>query len=227
MWKEGRRYDDMHICVLMLRNKAMYNIVLVGKYIWDVLSSFPHPFACTWWLFCHSYTDLFFTVAHCYCWNFYVLLLLTVTLFTFFHRAFERIWPTRCSGFGYQGSAKVCAHLLQWMLTSYIFRNDFTLEWCRPSRIETVTRIIQTKRYCTWSKFIYVFALTWRCWYDWSWFVSYSFLLSNVFSSLSSGMRSIILLALRETTRLRGKKKQDIHVIFRGLLLNSYDDTIT
>ena len=68
------------------------------------------------------------------------------------------------SGFGYQGSAKVCAHLLQWMLTSYIFRNDFTLEWCRPSRIETVTRIIQTKRYCTWSKFIYVCCLDLRGW---------------------------------------------------------------
>ena len=135
MWKEGRRYDDMHICVLMLRNKAMYNIVLVGKYIWDVLSSFPHPFACTWWLFCHSYTDLFFTVAHCYCWNFYVLLLLTVTLFTFFHHSFKRIWPTRCSGFESGVSQGMCSSSPM-DVKSYIFRNDFTLEWCRPSRIE-------------------------------------------------------------------------------------------
>ena len=179
MWKEGRRYDDMHICVLMLRNKAMYNIVLVGKYIWDVLSSFPHPFACIWWPFCHSYTDLFLTFVHCCRWRFDVLLFTHCCCFSLsFIALFKGCGLHSCIVDLDQGSAKVCAHLLQWMLTSYIFRNDFTLEWCRPSRIETVTRIIQTKRYCTWSKFIYVFALTWEPEYIWTWFVSYTLLLN-------------------------------------------------
>ena len=112
-----------------------------------------------WWYLCHSYTDSLFV------WNqsitpndhwlwFFLHWPILVLLFLWFldHTAGELSYlfiNELCNG---TFDPLSCHSIWTKVGHDQYVRDDFTFEWCRPSRISPVTIIIQTNSYCTWSK---------------------------------------------------------------------------